>query len=122
MKIDNSKVYTADLYSVKNYREETLEAKNVVMIKFGNYYVPIWEVKNALAYMKIASQHKEKVYDESKFLMQQLPYPDKNGKIIKNPKHLFTHAGTTSLAELVGIQKYHADKDDSCSGFEAEII
>lgn len=120
MKIDNSKVYTADLYSVKNYRQETLEAKNVVMIKFGNYYVPIWEVKNALAYMKIAFQHKEKVYDVSKFLTKQLSYPNKEGKIIKNPKHLFEHSGTTSLTELIGIQKEHSDKDDAYRGFEAE--
>jgi len=118
MRIDHSRVYTADLYSLKNYREETLEAKNVVMIKFGEKYVPIWEIKNSISYLMLASQHKEKVYDLNKFLSVQPPYEDKTGKFVKNPKHLFSHSGTISLAELNGIQKDHADKDDSYSGME----
>lgn len=120
MKIDHSRTFTADLYSVKNYREETLKAKNVVMVKFGDKYVPIWDTATAAEYMKLTYSIKGNVYN-AKFLTEKLPCEEKEGKIIKNIKPLFIHAGHISLAELMGIQKEHADKDDTYSGFEFEM-
>ena len=131
MKIDNKRLFIADIYSVQDYNlikhletsdtvfgsveyNEQLENKNVVVVKFKRKYVPIWHVQNALDYVKVLS--KQGNFTRNLFLADSLRDCHHDGDIfLKNVKPLFSVPGRTSLKELVGIQKYTAENDDTFS-------
>jgi len=120
MKINNSRIFTADIYELVNTSlidyvatgnrtEEKLCGKGVVMIYFEKeqVYIPACNIKNVLDYMNIkmdlAASSGKKSRDEYTYL------PPKQGdQIIKNIQPLFTHAGKTPLSQLSKIQKFHS--------------
>lgn len=114
MKIDKSKVYKADLYSV-NGNCEKLEKRNMLFIQFGKKYVPLSKVSNASLYLAVEKEYKN---SESKlikvvnpvFLSETLSTPYKQGQIIKNVQRLYEQKGVVSLDELVIAQKEYNDK------------
>ena len=131
MKIDNKRLFTADIYSVQDYNlikhletsdtvvggidfTEKLENKNVVMIKFKKKYVPIWYVQNVIDYVNVLS--KEGILTRNLFLIESTRNCHHDGDLfLKNVKPLFSVPGRTSLKELIGIQKYTAENDDTYS-------
>lgn len=131
MKIDNKRLFTADIYSVQNYSlikhletsdtvfgsvnfNEQQENKNVVVIKFKKKYVPIWHVQNVLDYVRVLSKQGE--ITRNLFLIESPRNCHHDGDLfLKNVKPLFSVPGRTSLKELIGIQKYTAENDDTYS-------
>ena len=136
MRIDNSRIFTADVYEItdfkKNTQFETTDVsfggfdydskqtnKQMVFIKFKHMYVPVAYIQNAFQYLDIAS-HVTKTgiaYPDYRFLYTSPSFGDRVGsKFVKNVKPLFSYPGKISLKELVGIQKLQNDRDDTYSG------
>ena len=132
MKIDNSKIFTADIYEVtkltvtKNFHgdfafgsygfDDRQTKKGVVVIYFGKKqgYVPVWYLKNILDYANVKFNSEP---GSKKFLKEDPGYmPERGQRYIKNIQPLFSFPGKTSLSELMGIQKLQNDKDDTYSG------
>ena len=136
MKIDNSRIFTADIYEVSNSTvtrslKESLNHgdvfgsyefddrqtnKGVVVIYFGKEhgYVPVWYLKNILDYASVKLNPEP---TNKKFLKEEPGFMPENGqRFIKNIQPLFSFPGKTSLSELIGIQKLQNDKDDTYSG------
>ena len=135
MKIDNSRIFTADIYEVisspKNKRlrevieqvdevfgsytyEDRKDREGVVVIYFKDKgFVPIWYVKNMLQYLAIKSDNDA----NKKFLTEDPGFLPVGGeRFIKNIQPLFSFPGKTSLEELIGIQKLQNDRDNTYSG------
>ena len=133
MKIDNSRIFTADIYRVTNSTvtrelKESLNQgdvfgsydfsdrqinKGVVVIYFGKEhgYVPVWYLKNILEYASV------KLNPEPIILKEDPGFMPENGQLfIKNIQPLLSFPGKTSLAELIGIQKLQNDRDNTYSG------
>lgn len=115
MKIDKSKVYKADLYSVNSNHEEKLEKRNVIFIQFGKKYVPLSKVSNASLYLAVEKEYKNSQSKLIKvvnpiFLSEKLPTPCKQGHIVKNVQRLYEQKGVVSIDELVITQKEYIDK------------
>ena len=136
MKIDNSRIFTADIYEVANSTvtrelKESLNHgdvfgsydygdrqtnKGVVVIYFEKLqgYVPVWYLKNLLDYANIKlnaeTTHKKVLKEQPGFM------PENGQRFIKNVQPLFSFPGKTSLSELIGIQKLQNDRDNTYSG------
>lgn len=136
MKIDNSRIFTADIYEVANSTvtrelKESLNHgdvfgsydygdrqtnKGVVVIYFEKLqgYVPVWYLKNLLDYANFKlnpeTTHKKVLKEQPGFM------PENGQRFIKNVQPLFSFPGKTSLSELIGIQKLQNDRDNTHSG------
>jgi len=136
MKIDNSRIFTADIYEVANSTvssglKESLNHgdvfgsydygdrqtnKGVVVIYFEKLqgYVPVWYLKNLLDYANFKlnpeTMHKKVLKEQPGFM------PENGQRFIKNVQPLFSFPGKTSLSELIGIQKLQNDRDNTYSG------
>lgn len=136
MKIDNSRIFTADIYEVRHstVTEKQREVLNYVDDVFGSYsyddrktnkgvvvvyfpkqgYVPVWCLKNIIDYVsaKLGGV-------SAKFLREDPGFMPIDGtRFLKNIQPLFSFPGKTSLSELVEIQKTQSDNDDTCRGLE----
>lgn len=136
MKIDNSRIFTADIYEVipssKNRKlREIMEQVDevfgsysyddrktntgMVVIYFKNKgYVPIGYVENMLQYLSIKLN--SNVVDERVLQVDPGFLPTGREKFIKNIQPLFSYPGKTSLKELIGIQKLQNDRNNTYSG------
>lgn len=136
MKIDNRRIFTADIYEVTNSTitrelKESLNQgdvmgsynfndrktnKGVVVIYFEKEkgYVPVWYLKNMIDYAKV----KLNPNPINKYILKEEPgfMPENGKRFIKNIQPLFSVPGKTSLSELIGIQKLQNDRDDTYSG------
>ncbi|MFQ6724331.1 MAG: hypothetical protein ACLRFE_03240 [Clostridia bacterium] len=133
MKINNSRIFTADVYRTTNLKtnihldcggvqfgstsyDEKLLQKQVVVVKFGSMYVPVEHISSIIKYMDINSHVTKNngiQYPDDRFLPTSTIY---NGKFVKNIQPLFSYQGKTPLKELLGIQKLNAGRDDTYSG------
>lgn len=127
MKIDNKRIFTADVYKVTNsvvHGEEIggydfndrITNKGVVVIYFEKErcYVPVWYLKNIIEYAKV----KFNLNPLNKYILKENPgaMPENGQLYIKNIQPLFSIPGKTTLSELIGIQKLQNDRDDTYSG------
>ena len=120
MKIDNSRIFTADIYQVLNSRSEVmmlgdvsfgsygyddmLVDKNVVVIHFEkmNCYVPIWNLKTVADY---ASVRFNSSYQDERTLREDPGFMPSNGKhFVKNIKRLINVPGRTSIDDIIKMQ------------------
>ena len=132
MKINNSRIFTADIYRAINRKtnididlggvqlgatsyDEKLLQKQVVVIKFGHMYVPVEYVTNIIKYMDVNSHITRNGIQcpDGRFLSTFDPF---GAKFVKNVQPLFSYQGKTSLKELLGIQKLNSDKNNTQSG------
>lgn len=131
MKINNSRIFKADVYKTINHKtnidfdlggvqfgstsyDEKLLQKQVVVIKFGHMYVPVEHITNIIKYMDINSHVTKNgiQYPDDRFLSTYEPF---GGKFVKNVQPLFSYQGKTPLKELLSIQKLNADQNNKCS-------
>lgn len=140
MKIDNSRIFTADIYEVINPQtteygdydsiiggsgtstsdcdvviggrhSDRILHKNTVVVYFKELgYVPVWHLRNIIDYANV-----KLISNSSKnFLKEEIDtLPENGSRFIKNIHPLFSYPGKTSLSELIGIQKYNHDRDFS---------
>ena len=127
MKIDNSRIFTGDMYMIQNstfpydltnegdvfgsYTYNVLNCHEpLVLIYFKNYgYLPVVCAENFLRYVRLKLdpvELRQYVLKEERFIIH------KNGnKFVKNLQPLFNLPGKTSLKELMGIQKEISEKN-----------
>lgn len=122
MKIDNSRIFVADIYESKGYHiksrnitedssrlitsgtfsyDEMKIFQNAVFVYFeeNHKYVPVTCLKNMMQYLivKLAPEDSSANYGYS---ANNLFMPTKGTQYLKNLRPLFNHQGKTSLAKL----------------------
>ena len=123
MKIDKSRVYTADIYVVTKLIpsmqdtpncEDERTNKKVIMIKFGKSLVPIWYVQSPLQFLDVSSRvNKNGLYKEDNRFLRTTPNGIVGERFVKDVKPLFANPeGKIALEELVKQQKIHAKHDN----------
>ena len=95
-----------------DYEEERTN-KKVVMIKFGNYLVPIWHVTGPLTYLDLTSKISgNKGALDNRFLTTR-PNGNAGERFVKDVKPLFNDCnGKVTLDALIAQQKIHAKHDN----------
>lgn len=132
MKIDNKRLFTADIYEITGYKavkrlemddvafgdidfKEKLKNKNVVVVRFKGRYVPIWHLRNIYEYVGVLV-NEDDPNAKNVYLSDYVSACSHVGELfVKDVKPLFSVPGRTSLKELIGIQKYTAENDDTFS-------
>ena len=135
MKLDNKRLFTADIYEITDYKlekylemsdcvaggvafKDKLKQKNVVVVRFKDRYVPIGHMTNLYEYVRVLV-NEDDYSRRDVYLSDHVPVSNNNhigDLFLKNIKPLFSVPGRTSLKELVGIQKYTAENDDTFQG------
>ena len=135
MKINNARIFTADIYMVTNstVTDELKQSLNhgtvfgsysyddlsyikgavVVYFKEKNAYVPVGHLRNMISYLNV----KLDSTSNDKFLRTNPgAFPTNGTLFLKNIQPLFSIEGKTSVSELVGIQKLQSDRDNTYHG------
>ena len=122
MKIQKSRVYTADIYEVgyqtwNETNDKLIDVEpqklsaNVVCIKFKNLYVPIYHCKNALQYLDLSMS--VSLLDERFLYDDDITCNTYKRNYLQNVKPLYKEEGKVSLKELVEVQKQNVEEDDT---------
>ena len=141
MKIDNSRVFLADIYWVENNKEiatvkykwyedavdmdimfkngtinETIIKSGVIVVYFQELgaYVPVSSIKNLLGYARIKLGADSLIYSLEDLLTKQQFYNvTQNGNVVvKNVRPYFGKSGKTYLSKLVDLQKLQDYQDE----------